>query len=175
MTKQSFIKWEWQCAVGNDALRLTQNLCSVWIMSVSSFIRVMKTVSGWWMGEGWEGRTAAPLLTPGSEWWLWSRRTPSSLFGRRTRRWRSRLRWTERPRRRSPRGCPRCPLLWSPCSETAGCPSVASHHCHCERGTVDLESPNFTHGFTLWLIGEDEGGLRSRAILASAVSFCDWH
>lgn len=36
--EQSFIKWVWQWAVGNDTLHLTQTVASFWIMSVLSLV-----------------------------------------------------------------------------------------------------------------------------------------
>lgn len=120
----------------------TKPLCSVWIMSVFHFSPVVapppplppggfdETLPG--RRQMMDERRPA-LLTPAPERRPWSRRTPSSPSARRTPRWRTRPRWTGRPRRRSPPGCPRCPRPWSPCSASAGCPSVASRRCHCER------------------------------------------
>lgn len=158
-------KWQWRITFDTKLVLGMDNVRFLFRLFLPAGL--MKTVS--------RGRRAAvPLLMLGSERRLWSQRTPSSPFARHTRRWRSRPRWTERPRRRSPPGCPRCPPLWSLCSASAGCRSVASRRCRCERGTVDSESPHFTHGFTLWLIAED-GSVQARAITASTMSLCDWH
>lgn len=85
---------------------------------------------------GWSVIRRQGGLMPESEWqWrLWPRPTPASPSVRRTRRWTSHPRWTERPRRRSPPGCRRFLPLWSPRWVSVGCPSEASRHCHCQRG-----------------------------------------
>lgn len=159
--RMAVCSWQWRITFDTTLVLGMDNVCFLFHLFLPAGL--MKTVS-----RG--GRMAAPLLMPGSEWWLWSRRTPSSPFAPRTRRWKNRPRWTERPRRHSPPDCPRCPQLWSLCSASVGCPSVASRRCRCKRGVVDLESPHFTHGFTLWLIGEDgRAGFSNRRLCDESV------